>query len=164
MVIRVNIGGADYVDHCGERWAGDKAYHKDSWGCTNLPSTDVMETTDPISGTNDPVLFQTMRVGEHMTYRFDVPNGTYHVRILFAEIYWESSDAEQQDICIQGKKVLGNFNIFDEAGHDTAIEKSFTAKAAKGPIEVRFVGVSLPMHSGARACALERRQVKTVKK
>ena len=155
MAVRVNIGGADYVDHNGETWTGDRAYHKGSWGCTNLPATGVMTTADPISGTNDPGLFQTSRVGEQMTYRFDVLNGTYRVRILFAETYWESSDAEQQDVYVQGRKVLSNFNVFDEAGHDSALEKSFEVNVRNGVLEVRFVGVSLPMHAGARASAIE---------
>ncbi|MFQ6040182.1 MAG: malectin domain-containing carbohydrate-binding protein, partial [Candidatus Poribacteria bacterium] len=49
-------------------------------------------------------------------YNWTDPNGKYLVRILFAEIYWESSDAEEEDVYIQGDKVLSHFNIFDEAG------------------------------------------------
>ena len=109
---------------------------------------------EPIDGTEDPLLFQTIRVGEEMRYRFDLPNGTYRVRILFAEIYWESSDAEQQEVYIQNRKALRDFNIFDEAGHDVAIEKSFTSKVTKESLEIRFVGLSLPMHTGARACGI----------
>ncbi len=52
-------------------------------------------------------------------------------------------------------RCLRNFNIFDEAGHDVAIEKGFTAEVAQGFLEIRFVGISLPMHSGARACGIE---------
>ncbi len=161
MSIRVNMGGDKYTDHDGCLWEEDRGYNKGSWGCINLPATDIMTTTDTIKGTRDSTLFQSIRVGEEVRYRFDIPKGMYRVRILFAEIYWESSDAEQQDIYIQGRKVLGNFNIFDEAGHDTAIEKSFTAKVTKGFIEVHFVGASLPMHSGARACAIEVQSSKT---
>jgi hypothetical protein len=154
-VVRVNVGGPSYRDKEGLMWEGDRGYHRGSWGCANLPATDVMRTTDVVSGTDDPLLFQTIRVGEEIVYRFDVPNGTYRVRLLFAEIYWESSDAEQQDVYVQKKKVLRGFNIFDEAGHDAAIEKVFTTKATGGYLEVRFVGVSLPMHSGARVCGIE---------
>jgi len=90
-----------------------------------------------------------------MVYRFDVPNGDYEVGILFAEIYWETGSAEQQDVYIQGRRVLRAFNIFDEAGHDVALVKKFRTKVTDGKLEVRFVGRSLPMHSGARACAIE---------
>ncbi|RKY73902.1 MAG: hypothetical protein DRQ14_03275, partial [Candidatus Latescibacterota bacterium] len=103
----------------------------------------------------DPELFRSVRMGEEMVYRFDLPDGEYEVRILFAEIYWETGSAEQQDVYIQGKRVLRAFNIFDEAGHDTALVKTFRTKVADGKLEIRFVGRSLPMHSGARACAIE---------
>jgi len=77
------------------------------------------------------------------------------VRILFAEIYWETGSAEQQNVYVQGKRVLRAFNIFDETGHDAALAKRFKTKVTEGKLEVRFVGRSLPMHSGARACAIE---------
>ena len=161
MVVRVNVGGARYRGRDGCVWQGDKGYHKGSWGCVNMAVTDVMKTSDRIKGAEDPALFQSIRVGEEIVYRFDLPNGTYRVRLLFAEIYWESSDAEQQDVYVQNRKVLRGFNIFDDAGHDSALEKCFNAKVTKGALEVRFVGVSLPMHSGARVCAIEVQSSKT---
>ncbi len=159
--VRVNIGGPTYRDCKGCVWEGDRGYHRGSWGCLDIAATDTLSTADPIEGTDDPALFQTVRMGEEMRYRFDLPNGTYRVRILFAEIYWESSDAEQQDVYIQGRKVLRSFNIFDEAGHDVALEKIFTAEVTGGSLEVRFVGTSLPMHSGARACGIEVEPIET---
>ncbi|HIC96703.1 TPA: hypothetical protein EYP12_08820, partial [Candidatus Bipolaricaulota bacterium] len=79
----------------------------------------------------------------------------YEVGLLFAEIYWETGSAEQQDVYIQGKRVLRAFNIFDEVGHDVALVKRFKTQVKEGKLEIRFVGRSLPMHSGARACAIE---------
>lgn len=154
-IIRVNIGGRRYGDSSGNVWEEDKAYHSGSYGCLDMPTTDILKTTDDISGTNDQTLFQTMRVGEKMRYRFDLPNGKYLVRILFAEIYWESSDAEEEDVYIQEDKVLSHFNIFDEAGHDAAICKEFVTEVTKERLDITFVGISLPMHAGARACAIE---------
>jgi len=154
-IIRINIGGPRYTDHNGNTWEEDKAYHSGSYGCLDMPTTDILKTTDDISNTDEQTLFQTMRMGEKMRYRFDLPNGKYRVRILFAETYWESSDAEAEDIYIQGEKVLSDFNIFDEAGHDTALCKDFVIQITEEQLEINFVGISLPMHSGARACALE---------
>ena len=153
--VRVNVGGPDYRDAEGDLWRADVAYHRGGWGCLNMPETDVLATADQIQGTDDPALFQTVRLGEQMRYRFDLPDGAYRVRLLFAEIYWESSDAEEQDVYVQGKRVLRGFNIFDEAGHDTAVTKEFETWVTDGSLEVRFVGRSLPMHSGARVCGIE---------
>jgi len=154
-VIRLNIGGQKYIDHKGNIWEEDRAYHAGSYGCLDMPTTDVLKTQDIISGTEDPTLFQTMRVGERMRYRFSLPNGKYRVRLLFAETYWESSDAEEEDVYIQGEKVLSHFNIFDEVGHDAALEKVFVTQVTDECLEISFVGISLPMHAGARVCAIE---------
>jgi len=153
--VRVNVGGKEYKDKEGRIWQADKEYVKGSYGCLNLFQTDILVTSDPILDTLEPELFQTARIGENLFYRFDLPNGEYQVKLLFAEIYWESSSAEIQDIYIQGKRVLKNFNIFDEAGHDRALEKRFKVKVVEGYLEIKFVGRSLPMHSGARVNAIE---------
>ncbi len=163
-VIRVNVGGERYQDHEGNDWEADQAYHAGSWGTLDMPTTDILTTTDRITATEDGPLFQSIRVGEQLRYRFDVPNGTYQVRLLFAEIYWESSDAERQDVHIQDERVLANFSMFDEVGHDTAIERAFTTKVTTGKLAIDFVGLSLPMHSGARVCALEVRGVSAKQK
>jgi hypothetical protein len=153
--VRVNVGGQQFRDREGNLWAPDQAYHAGSWGCLDMPDTYVLTTTDAIADADDASLFQSLRVGEEIRYRFDLPNGTYQVRLLFAEIYWESNAAERQEVFIQGKRVLENFGVFSEVGHDAALEKTFTAKITDGRLEVRFVGVSLPMHAGANVCAIE---------
>jgi len=120
-----------------------------------MSRTDVLATQDEIAGTEDAPLFQTIRTGEEIRYRFDLPNGRYRVRVLFAEVYWETNDAERQDVYLQERKVLKNFSPFDEAGHDAAVEKEFTAEVIEGYLLLRFTGLSIPMHCGAHACALE---------
>lgn len=157
--IRINLGGKEYKDKRGEIWLADKAYVKGSWGCLNLPETDILTTSDPISGTSDIELFQTVRMGESIIYKFDLPNGKYEIKLFFAELYWETNDAEYQDTYIQGKKVFKDFNIFDEAGHDRALEKKAIIKVTQGYLKIDFIGCSLPMHSGARTCAIE---IKTI--
>jgi len=37
-------------------------------------------------------------MGEEVVYKFDLPNGDYHVRLLFAEIYWETDSADRMSI------------------------------------------------------------------
>jgi arylsulfatase A-like enzyme len=96
-----------------------------------------------------------MRQGERFRYRFDVPNGRYHVRLLFAETYWTSGDAEKQQVRVQGKTVLNHFNIFDDVGANTEFEKVVTVSVTGGQVDVECIGQSLPMHSGARISAIE---------
>jgi hypothetical protein len=153
--IRVNLGDGRYEADDGSVWEADRAYARGAWGCLDMARTDVLTTGDGIAGTADAPLYQSMRVGEKFRYRFDVEAGYYLVRIHFAEIYWESADAEAQDVFLNGRRAIRNYNIYDEAGHDSAAWREFRVRVDEGPIEVRFEGRSLPMHSGARACALE---------
>jgi hypothetical protein len=136
-------------------WQADQAYRAGSWGCLDMATTDVLTTPHAIAATADMALFQTARIGEEMRYRFDVPNGRYQVRLLFAETYWESSDAERQDVFLQGKRLLANLSAFDEVGHDIALVKTFAVKVTQQRLDLRLLGLSLPMHSGARICAIE---------
>jgi len=162
--LRVNIGGPEYRDQEGRLWLADQGYYGGGWGCLDMATTDVLTTSDRLTGTNDEPLYQSARVGEEIRYRFSVPNGDYRVRILLAETYWESGDAERQDVFIQGRRVLSNFSMLDEVGHDAALTKEFTARVTDGRLEVRFVGLSLPMHSGARVSGLEVTRVDSKKR
>lgn len=152
---RVNLGGDRYVSTSGDEWLKDRAYSRGEWGCLDMATTDILRTGDDIEGTDDGTIFRTIRVGEMFRYRFDVNPGKYIIHLLFAEIYWESGDAEMQDVYLNGKRVIRDFNIFNEAGHDRALRKEFNVKAGNDGLEVRFIGKSLPMHSGARACGIE---------
>ncbi len=153
--VRINLGGGRYLSAEKDVWEADRAYMGGLWGCLDMASTDILTTSDHIEGTEDVRLFQTIRVGESFRYRFDMDPGTYQVGILLAEIFWESEDAEPEDVYINERRVLENYNIFDEVGHDVAVEKRSEVESEDGIIEVKFVGKSLPMHSGARACAIE---------
>ncbi len=157
--VRINVGGEEYKDKEGNIWYADKAYVKGSWGCLNLAQTDILNTSDLVSDTSDSGLFQAIRMGEQLVYRFDLSNGWYQIRLLFAEIYWETDSAEQQDVYVQNKRVLKNFNIYDEVGHDRALEKRFKIEVTQRYLKLEFIGRSLPMHSGARVCAIEIRPI-----
>ena len=151
----MNIGGPKVKDGTGHVWQAEKSYSPGSWGGVGNIGSDLLSATEKISGTEDQALFQTMRSGEKLAYRFDIPNGMYTVRILFAEIYWESNDAEQMAIQIQGNEVLSGFNIFSEVGANRACEKVFDAKVTKQRLDIELLGISFPMHSGGRASAIE---------
>lgn len=153
--VRINLGGGRYFSAEKDIWEADRAYIGGLWGCLDMATTDVLTTSDDIEGTDDMPLYQTIRVGEEFRYRFDMDPGSYRVGILLAEIFWESRDAEAEDVYINGQKFIENYNIYDEAGHDVAVKKEFEVSSDDGVLEVRFVGKSIPMHSGARACGIE---------
>ncbi len=81
--IRVNAGGPAYTDTAGNVWSADTGFN------TGTPLS--WPTNLAIAGTSDPTLYRTERWDSPsapvMTYSFAVPNGTYQVRLHFAENY-----------------------------------------------------------------------------
>jgi hypothetical protein len=71
---RTNSGGGDYVASDGTFFAADSGYYG-GW---------VHTTQDAISGTADPALYQSDRLG-WLVYSIPVPNGTYDVVLRFVE-------------------------------------------------------------------------------
>ncbi len=165
LEIRVNVAGPTVSDWNDVTWQADRKYVAGQWGCLDTATTDILTTTEEVASVAETDILKSMRQGERLRYRFDLPNGTYKVRLLFAEIYWESSDAEKQEVRVQGKAVLNNFNIFDDAGRNREYEKAVDAKVTSGRLDIECIGQSLPMHSGARISAIEiTGQVRTAKK
>ncbi len=136
--IRVNCGGPAYTDAAGAVWAADSG---GTGGSTN-------STTDAIVGTNDPTLFQTEEWADAASapfyYSFNVPNGTYTVKLLFAEIYtnWCSPGSRVFNVDINGDTVLSNFDIDDSVGCETALIKQFPVMVTNGNIKINFSDVN----------------------
>ncbi len=115
--VRLNAGGNNFTDAEGKLWTADQVYSSGNFGYVN---GSTYKTTDAISGTTADALYQTERWG--MTaYQFDVPNGTYQVRLHLAEIYFTSADRRYMDVKIEGTPVLSSLDIFRQVGHDAAL-------------------------------------------
>ncbi|KAK3152568.1 hypothetical protein QOZ80_2BG0160810 [Eleusine coracana subsp. coracana] len=78
-------------------------------------------------------------------YGLCMENGEYTVKLHFAEITftedhtYNSNGKRVFDVFIQGVKVLGDFNIQDEAGGvDRAITKNFTVNITDNTLEIHF--------------------------
>jgi hypothetical protein len=74
---RINVGGPAITTSTGATWSADANF---TGGSTNT-------TTQAITGTNDPALYQDERWGD-FSYAVPVANGTYDVRLHFAELYF----------------------------------------------------------------------------
>jgi hypothetical protein len=134
LPMRVNAGGGTYTDSLGQVWAKDSGYKE---GLTFL-------TTAPITGTADPVLYQTehFSVGRTLDYRFFVPSGTYTVTLKFAEIYYTSPGQRIFDIGLNGKTVYKHLDVFSVAGGiNKAIDLAFPVTVSNGSISVTLGAV-----------------------
>ena len=75
----MNAGGGSYTDSNGNAWSGDNGYAGgSSWTVYN-----------GIANTSAQPLYQTCRYGS-FGYTFSVPNGSYSVKLKFAEVsqFW----------------------------------------------------------------------------
>ena len=86
--VRINVGGAAYTSATGLSFLADRNF---SGGSTN-------STAAAIAGTSDQPLYRDERWG-NFTYAIPVVNGTYDVKLHFAEIFYVSGS------CI-GKRVF----------------------------------------------------------
>ncbi|PIA30447.1 hypothetical protein AQUCO_05500015v1 [Aquilegia coerulea] len=96
---------------------------------------------------NDSQLYMTARLSPISLsyYGFCLINGNYTVNLHFAEIIFTNDNTFKTlgrrvfDIYIQGKLVLRDFNIVDEAGGaGKAVIKNFTAVVTGTTLEIRF--------------------------
>jgi len=117
LVIRANLGcNIDYTDASGIVWSADQKYSKENkWGATD--GRPNFRLGLKVLGTDAPFIYDSERDKEG-AYRFDVPNGTYTVRIHFCET-WEGAkqpNLREFGIKIQGTKVVDKMDISGAAG------------------------------------------------
>ena len=86
VMVRVNCGGDElYTDKAGREWAPDQDKLPDNtWGA--IGGNLVLRDFEDIPGTDAPEIYLTERFGM-AAYEFEVENGTYTLRLHFAETY-----------------------------------------------------------------------------
>lgn len=142
-VWRLNCGATtfDYTDPSSNWWMKDEAYTVlYRWGFQNgTPAS----TTHDIAGTTLDPVFQTHRYGKtSMAYHIEVPNGTYQVKLMFAETYWTRAGKRVFDVAIEGATVLAAHDIYKDKGYMTADEHTFWPTVSDGCLDITFPVVS----------------------
>ena len=117
LVLRVNCAAdKEYVDETGAKWLPDQDW-KEGAKYGAVEGQTIRREGLKIPGTKAPDVYLT----EHYSmkaYRFEVPNGTYAVRLHFAETFpgIVESGPRVFTVAIQGKAVLTDFDVMKEAG------------------------------------------------
>jgi len=72
------------------------------------------------------------------------PRGPYHVRLHFAETYYDEAGRRVFDVSLNGRRVLDHFDIFKEAGAENrAVVREFATRAdARGRLQIAFGGAA----------------------
>lgn len=94
-----------YTDQSGNLWAKD-AY---------FSGGRARSTASVIEGGDDTNLYRWGRTGKKFAYSIPVPQGLYTVRLLFAEPEFERIYARPLNVSINGREVLKNHDIRQDA-------------------------------------------------
>ena len=129
-------GGSDAaVTIGGNVWEADINYRK------GLIKNDRPGAA-PVAGTDVDVLYQTYlsSTGDFNVISYDVPlaNGTYQVRLHFAEMYWPAIGNRVFSIDIENARRLTNFDIYREVGPRAALVKDYEVNVADGVLNLKF--------------------------
>ena len=132
-VYRINAGGPQVTNSIGT-FAADNFFSPAPGG--------TFSTTSAIAGTTDDAIYQTERTSTTangiFSYAFPVSNGTYQVKLHFADIYWTTAGSRKFDVSIEGVKVLDNYDIVQKAGAFTADIENFTTTVTDGTLNINF--------------------------
>jgi hypothetical protein len=145
--LRVETGGsASYTDGGGRVWAADYGYQGGST---------IDRGAIAIDNTTDDRLYQTERYG--MTgYKLPLANGSYTVRLHFAETYDGITGSGQRVFSanVEGSSI-SNIDIFAEAGgRNRALVKSVNVNVADGELTIGFTSsVQSPLINAIEAVA-----------
>ena len=135
QTIRVNAGGSAYRDSKGQSWSADYGFNTGSLSHSAPVAT--------ITGSTDPTLFKSARVGvataPELQYQFPLVNGLYKVNLYFAETYYKKAGSRVFDVQMQGATVFSGLDIFAQAGADHPLVKSAQISVTQGRIIIRFV-------------------------
>ncbi|OQX82622.1 hypothetical protein B6D60_11860, partial [candidate division KSB1 bacterium 4484_87] len=130
---RINAGGPRYTDASGNIWEADREYTPGGYGYVGGR---IFTTSHSIGNTQNDKLYQSERFRMD-AYRFTMPhNGTYQVKLLFAEIYYTASDQRVFSVKLEGQTVLNDFDIYAVAGHDNAVIRTFNVDVNDGVLDI----------------------------
>lgn len=140
-VLRINAGeirpGYHFTDSMGALWYKDGG-HNDK--------RNIFVTNENIQNTDDDSIYQSQRshkglfgLQAPLRYRFFVDNGTYEIKLHFAETYFIAPGKRVFDINAEGQKLYAGLDIYEEAGQNTALIKTFNVNVGDGTLNIDFI-------------------------
>jgi parallel beta-helix repeat protein len=124
-VLRVNAGGPTYVDGRGLTWSADGSFAGGS----------SYRVAAPVTGTSDATLYQSERWGSHI-YQVPVANGSYDLRLMFAEIWFTRPGQRVFEVLVNGQPALSSFDILAETTPYTAHDKIVPVTVSNGMLRI----------------------------
>ena len=130
--IRVNCGGGAMTDSNGLAWAADS-------------QRNMAMTSAAVGNTGLPALYQKESWSTStLQYQYAVPNGSFTVKLHFAEFYLTQRGQRVFNIVINGNTVYSNFDILAFTNPNTAYDVTFPVSVSNGQVTVQLVPVTGP--------------------
>ena len=146
VLYRIDAGSTTgYTSAAGVVWAAD----------ANFTGGSLSNLTNPIINTADDDLYITQRSTTSDTagfsYAFALANGTYSVRLHFAETYWVGGanrgipgvNKRVFDVQIEGATVLDNYDLTAQVGALATDVRTFTMTVTDGTLNINFPPASV---------------------
>jgi uncharacterized delta-60 repeat protein len=139
--VRLNTGGASVTTN-GRTFAADANFTGSTAVSTNSVSN--------FANTTDDVLYRDARRaannGGSFGYNIPVSNGTYTVRLHFAETYFGvavpgGAGKRVFDVTAEGSTILNDYDIYKEVGSNAAAVKTATVAVSDGTLSLSFNSV-----------------------
>ena len=139
--VRVNCGaGEAYEDKAGNTWMADQTLFGDAtWGAEG--GTTVMRPVVEIPGTDCPKVYLSERF--NMTsYTFQVPDGTYTLKLHFAETFDGILAAGERvfSVTVNDEMVIADLDPYEAGGglHKPVVKTVKKVKPQDGKIVIGF--------------------------
>lgn len=147
VLYRVNAAGAEIAANTGIDWSANTAGNPSPYvnggnnraGYGQVPAVDSSVPSSTPLGIFSNELWDAAG-GEEMHWSFPVPTGTeLEVRLYFANRYSGTSQVGQRvfNVDVDGARVLNNYDIVADVGHDRGVMKSFDV-TSDGQVDIDF--------------------------
>jgi len=132
-LVRLNVGGPEYTALNGNVFAADDP-------ALITGATETSSKSFEILNSEDDDLYLLYRYGENFTYNIPVENGSYTVRLHFAEIFQTAVNQRVFSVDVEGGQgVLTDLDLFASAGFATALIEEFqNISVADGNMSITF--------------------------
>lgn len=127
QAVRIDVGGAGYIDTDGLRWEADRYF------------TGGTASTSPFSvaSTDNDSLYVTRRWGD-FDYDIPVANGSYALKLLFAEPIFNAVGKRKFNIFAEDQTLRSNFDPFAAGGAKKAMAQTFNVEVTDGNLDLSF--------------------------
>ena len=130
---KVNCGGKATADG----WTTDAGWTAIAGGGTVGSQTAIAN-----SGEVSAAVYQARRWGKTLTYNLSIPDGTYAVRLHFAELGVARVGQRRFKVLIEGQTVMPNFDILAAAGgKNRATVQTFENVEVRGGLQIQGVAL-----------------------